>query len=76
MVYVGRRAGDQVKGFQQKSLAVMCPFAGNSCLNNQLAWVSVDALHTTHQCIPFFNVTEGMNTNLKLSQMAEGLNPK
>jgi hypothetical protein len=34
MVDVGRRVVDCIKVFQQKTLAVICPLAQNSCLNN------------------------------------------
>jgi hypothetical protein len=33
VVDFGRRLVDYVKEFQEKTLAVMCPSAGNSCLN-------------------------------------------
>jgi hypothetical protein len=33
MVDLGRRVVDDIKEFQEKTLAVIDPFAGNSCLN-------------------------------------------
>ena len=34
MVDVGRGGLDCVKVFQEKSLAIICPLAQNTCLNN------------------------------------------
>jgi hypothetical protein len=33
MVYLGRRVTDCIKVFQEETLAVIYPLAGNSCLN-------------------------------------------
>ena len=36
----------------------------------------MDTLYTTHQCIPFLNTIEGIDTNIKVFHEAEDLNPK
>jgi hypothetical protein len=67
---------DYIKEFQQKTLAIICPLAGNSCLKKCEYRFSVDALHKTYQGIPLLYIIEGMNTNTKVPYEAEDLNPK
>ena len=76
MVYVRRRVMDDFKVFQEKTLAVVYPLAYISCLNKCehrfLKWI----LYTTHRHVPFLDVVEGINSNIKLPHQAEDFNPK
>ena len=65
-VQLRRAVVDSVKIFQQKMLAIICPLAGNSCLN-KYEYRSGGYCIPTHQGIPLLYTIEGINSNLKIS---------
>ena len=77
MVNTGRRVVDCIKVFQEETLAIIHPLAGISSLNKcEYGLSGVDVLHITYQHIPMLYIIEGINTTIKVSHKAEGLNPK
>ena len=76
MIYKGRGVLDFVKVFQEKTIAIIHPLAGNPSLNNKYEHRLQYALNPqTHQCIPFANIIDGIDSNIKVFHQAEGLNP-
>ena len=77
MVNTGRGATDCIKVFQEEMLAIIYPLAGISSLDKCEYWFSgVDVLHITYQHIPMLYIIESINTAIKVSHEAEGLNPE
>ena len=65
---------DQVKVFQDKSLAISCPLAWSSCLDDY-EQAPANSLYDTHQSIPLFNIIYSINPNIKIPCKCKDLNP-
>ena len=75
MVYLGGRCG-LCQSVPRENTGCHPPTGKKLLLKQEISvQVSAGTQSTTHQHVPFVNIIDGINTNIKIPQQAEDLNP-